>query len=198
MEMPVASAGLRLYLVAGIPSRYFWFPGLWWLLQSNPLVGICNLTHWIGTYQGAPYLSIQACDWLCLWECQSCKECTCRMPFLFCSYSHYLTFCLTSRYFHYFCLLSLFLILWSSEKHSIFHLPSFHPSIPTSFTFVFPYSAYMFLCSVSIIIFLPSVHYSLPSFPTLTTQHSIPCDSVSHLLHSPYYTILHITLSPVV
>ena len=24
-------------------------------------VGLCNLTHWIGTYQGVPYLSIQAC-----------------------------------------------------------------------------------------------------------------------------------------
>ena len=39
-------------------------------------VGLCNLTHWIGTYQGALYLSIQACVWSCLWECQSCKECT--------------------------------------------------------------------------------------------------------------------------
>ena len=39
-------------------------------------VGLCNLTYWIGTYQGAPYLIIQACVWSCLCECQSCKECT--------------------------------------------------------------------------------------------------------------------------
>ena len=34
--------------------------------------------------------------------------------------------------------------------------------------------------------------------PTLSTQHSVPCDSVSHFLHSPHYPIHHITLSPVV
>ena len=53
------------------------FVGCWsgiGLLQL--CVGLCNLIHWIGTYQGAHYLSIQACVWSCLWECQSCKECT--------------------------------------------------------------------------------------------------------------------------
>ena len=44
--------------------------------ESDVAVGLCNLTHWMGTYQGVPYLSIQACVWSCLWECQSCKECT--------------------------------------------------------------------------------------------------------------------------
>ena len=34
--------------------------------------------------------------------------------------------------------------------------------------------------------------------PTLTTYYSVPCDSVSHFLHSPYYLICHITLSTVV
>ena len=64
--------------------------------------------------------------------------------------------------------------------------------------FHIPYSISMLLCSVSIL----SLHHlsiipHLPS-PSLTTQHFVPCDSASHILHSPYYPIHCITLSPVV
>ena len=85
----------------------------------------------------------------------------------------------------------------SYDLPKTFHLPSFIfcPSIHTSFTFVFYIPS---LCSFVPFLLLSFHHLSSLPFPTLTTQHSIPCDSVSQLLHSPYYTILHITLSPVV
>ena len=43
----------------------------------------------------------------------------------------------------------------------------------------------------------PFITPSLP-VPTSSTLHSIPCDSVSHFLHSPYYPTRHTTLSLVV
>ena len=107
--------------------------------------------------------------------------------------------CSTSRYFHYFCLLSSILILHPMIFPNTLHLPSsVHTSICHLLTSVF---CIPLLCSFVPFLSLSSHHLSiilcLP-FPTLTTQHFIPCDSVSHLLHSPYYTICHTTPSLVV
>ena len=114
-----------------------------------------------------------------------------------CSCSHYLTF------------------VWLQDIFitSIFHLPSsvFWPSTPsydlpnTLWFSVFclpisihllPYSIFhlMFLCSISIIIYPPSVHYSLPSLSNLdnSTFHSLwLCESsftFSVLHRSLYYS----------
>ena len=119
------------------------------------------------------------------------------MPFLFVLIPLF-DLCSTSRYFHYFCSLSsifclsiFYFILWSSEHSLSFHLPSsiLCSYFNLSFTyFCIPYSA---LCSFVLFLLLSFHHLSiipcLP-FPTLTTQHSIPYDFVSHFLHSPYYS----------
>ena len=80
-------------------------------------------------------------------------------------------FCSTSRYFHYFhSLLSVIqspTLFYDPLNPLSFCFPSsvlhsyFDPSLLTSIFYILS----MFLCSVSIIIFLPSVHYSLPSLP---------------------------------
>ena len=56
---------------------------------------------------------------------------------------------------------------------------------------VFPSSDSLPLCSI---LFLSSQHLSItPCLPvlTLTSYHSVPCDSVSHFLHSLYYSEPH-------
>ena len=106
--------------------------------------------------------------------------------------------CSTSRYFHYFHLQSS--IFWSST--SSYDLPNTHcllSSVPhLHFNSSFAYfhllsSTSMFLCSILLLYFHHlSITPCLP-FPTLTTQHSISCDSVGHLFTfsilycSPYY-----------
>ena len=80
---------------------------------------------------------------------------------------------------------------------STFHPPSPHHSItPRSYL---PPSIYLTTCPVfrllthfPLVLFLPlsSQHpFITPCLPilTVTTYHSVPCDSVSHFLRSPYY-----------
>ena len=98
-----------------------------------------------------------------------------------------------------FCLLSF--DFHSMIFHIHFYLPSsgFCSHFPSLLTyFHIPYSISMPLCSISIL----SLHHlsiipRLPS-PSLTTQHFVSCDSASHFLHSSYYPVHCITLSPIV
>ena len=112
-----------------------------------------------------------------------------------CSCYYYLTFDSTSRYFHYFHSPSS-IFQSSTSSYDLpntlsFHLPSsnLHSYFDLSFTyFHIPYST---LCSFVLFLLLSFRHLSIiPCLPclTLTTQHLIPCDSVSPLLHSPYYS----------
>ena len=100
----------------------------------------------------------------------------CHMLFLFVIVPLF-DLCLTSRYFitSVFHLLTFYFILWSSKftLSSIFHSLFIHPF--TICLLHILYSVSMLLCSISIIIFPPSVHYSLPSFPNLdnSTFHSL-------------------------
>ena len=118
-----------------------------------------------------------------------------------CSCYHLFDLCLTSRYFHYFCLLSS--LFWSSTlsydlpNPLSFCLSIFHPLFILWLLNCFlPYSIFhlMFLCSVSIIIFPPSIHYFLPSLSNLDNLTFHPlwlCESYftsSILHHSPYYS----------
>ena len=87
----------------------------------------------------------------------------CHMPLLFPLFD----LCSPSRYI----IISVFYLL-SFDFHSMifhihFHLPS---SVHTSLhclLFHIPYSVSMLLCSISIFITSPSVHYSLPCLPNL-------------------------------
>ena len=103
--------------------------------------------------------------------------------------------CSTSRYFHYFRSLSSIFCLYPVS----YDLPKTICLLSSILLFILcllciPYSISMFLCSISIIIFLPSVHYSLPSLSNLdnSTFHSLwLCESsfiFSILHHSPYYS----------
>ena len=80
-----------------------------------------------------------------------------------------------------------------SPPHS--HLPS-SISLTTCFIFRLPTP-----CPFVLFLSLSFQHLLItPCLPvlTLTTYHSVPCDSVSHFLHSSYYPICCITPSPVV
>ena len=112
-----------------------------------------------------------------------------------CSCYQYSDLCSTSTYFitSVFCFL---LILWSSEPFaflsSIFYLP-FIPQFLIAYFCLLSFCP-MFLCSVSIIIFPPSVHCSLPSLSNLDnlTFHPLwlceSCFTFSILHCSPYYS----------
>ena len=121
----------------------------------------------------------------------------CHVPFLFVLVTIILTFVWLQEIF-------ITSVFWSPT--SSYDLPNplsfcfpssiLHSYFDSSFTyFCIPYSA---LCSFVPFLLLSFHHLSiipcLP-FPTLTTWHSIPCDSVSHFLHSLYYTIHRITPS---
>ena len=80
--------------------------------------------------------------------------------------------CLTSRYSHYSCLLSSIFCLYTLSYDLLNTLCLSVFCLPFSVQFIIcllPYSIFcpMFLCSVSIIIFPPFVHYSLPSISDL-------------------------------
>ena len=80
---------------------------------------------------------------------------------------------------------------------SILHHPSF-PSVSLTTCSV---SCTLTPCPFVLFLSLSSQHPSITPclpIPTLSTWHSVPCDSVSHFLHSPYYPVCHITLSPVI
>ena len=128
------------------------------------------------------------------WWSESRVTVTC----LICSCYCYFDLCSTSTYLHYFHLLISNLLL-----HPMIFWTFVFPSSVFCSPFVLrfldsllPYSVFylMFFCSIFIIIFPPSVHYSLPSLPDLDNLTSIPCDSVSHLFtfsvlhHSLYYS----------
>ena len=75
----------------------------------------------------------------------------------------------------------------------IFCLLSLIPLVPSSnFWLLVPFVLFLSLSS-----WHPFISPCL-LIPTLTTYYSVPCESVSHFLHSPYYPIHCITLSPVV
>ena len=115
-----------------------------------------------------------------------------------CSCYHYFDLCLTSTYsitsvFH---LPFSYFILWSSEP---FAFPSsvFHPPFILRFLITYFHILCSVLCSFVPFLLLSFYHLSIIpclAFPTLTTYHSIPCDSVSHLFtfsilhHSLYYS----------
>ena len=142
-------------------------------------------------------------------HCGTCSLtlCSCRKPMINCDvigHFYLLLFplhnlCLTSQYF----ITSSFHFLSSILWFLFYDLPHTSSGFCSHFSsllayFPIPYSISMLLCSVSIL----SLHHlsiipRLPS-PSLTTQHFVPCDSASHMLHSPYYSIHCITLSPVV
>ena len=129
----------------------------------------------------------------------------CHMPFLFVLVTIILTFVwlqhISLLLSSVFCLLFSYFILWSSKPFDFWSSIFCSPFILWFLIYLLPYSMFhlMFLCSVSIIIFPPSVHYSLPSLPDLDNLTFYPlwlCES--SFLHSSYYTILRITPSHVV
>ena len=93
----------------------------------------------------------------------------------------------------------------SSIPPSLVHLPSCHPhSRPlSSITLSSLLSISLSPNSLPLysILLLSSQHlFITPCLPisTLSTLHSVPCDSVSHFLHSLYYPVCHPTPSLVV
>ena len=112
-------------------------------------------------------------------------------------------------------------LLDSMMPQDLFCLPysvtnNFHHSVPClSLSSITPLSHLLSsisltTCSVSciltpcpfvLLLSLSFQHLSITPclpIPTLSTYYSVPCDSVSHFLHSPYYPVCHITPSPVV
>ena len=83
--------------------------------------------------------------------------------------------------------------------HSVTLIPILHPPSPSHH--FFPYLCLLTPClSIPFYSYFPNI-CSLPlasPFQHLSTLHSVPCDSVSHFLHSPYYPVCHTTPSLVV
>ena len=115
---------------------------------------------------------------------------------------HFIMFTYSVTYnLHHSVLHPPFLVhLPSSITSSLYHPSSHHPSSITlsSLPSISPSPNSLPLCSV---LLLSSQHpFITPCLPvpTLSTLHSVPCDSVSHFIHSPYYPIHCPTPSPVV
>ena len=109
--------------------------------------------------------------------------------------------CLTSRYFHYFHLPCLYFLLWSFQIYFIFLSSVFcsvHTLIHHSLTSVFHILPYVFL--FRFYYYLSTICPLILAFPFQPWQLDIPFLVTLWVifLHSPYYTIGHITPSLVV
>ena len=129
-------------------------------------------------------------------------------PHILCVMCHFYLFllplfdlCSTSRYFHYFHSpsfvfhLPIFYFILRSSKHTLsFHLLS--SVLCSYFNSSFTYFCILYSTSCSFVPFLLSSSHHLSIIPclpclTLTTQHSIPCESsfTFSVIHcSPYYS----------